>query len=68
MIFISHSCACLWHYVGFFQKSKYDISWLEMNKIHDESNNIRYIAAIYWVFTTMTTIGYGDITPQNPNE
>ncbi len=27
-----------------------------------------YLEAIYWAVTTLTTIGYGDITPESPNE
>ena len=31
-------------------------------------NNIRYVVLLYWAITTMTTIGFGDITPQNTIE
>ena len=28
--------------------------------------NVKYLRAYYWTVTTLTTIGYGDITPVNP--
>ncbi len=38
--------------------------WIALGKIDDKSDHLtNYIKALYWTITTITTIGYGDITP-----
>jgi len=38
--------------------------WLALGKIDDKLDHFsNYLKALYWCITTITTIGYGDITP-----
>lgn len=45
---LAHWVACGWIYVGF--------------SLEDASNTRIYLRSLYWSVTTLTTIGYGDIT------
>ena len=69
-IFLAHIIACLWHALAFFsiESSLIDSSWLLLHNYIDLSWQTRYIISLYWTITTMSTAGYGDITPQNPGE
>ena len=42
------------------------LSWMEVEFGESPSAvppGLRYVEALYWSFTTLTTVGYGDISP-----
>jgi hypothetical protein len=53
-----HLLACLWVYFGFEAEG----GWLDKNyvKLRESPLSKIYISSMYWVTTTLTTVGYGD--------
>ncbi|MCS6985098.1 MAG: ion transporter [Leptospiraceae bacterium] len=40
------------------------LGWLSLGRMKEELSPVEnYILALYWTITTLTTVGYGDITP-----
>ena len=62
-----HIVACLWH----FSARAYNYSpdtWVYRYGYLDTPPAEKYETSLYWGFTTLTTIGYGDISPLTPLE
>jgi hypothetical protein len=60
---ITHIVACLWYYSAKFYNFSPD-TWVVRHGYQDESIQRLYIISTYWAYTTLCTVGYGDITAQ----
>ena len=67
ILLVVHLLSCFWYFTarlnGFSPNS-----WVVAAGIMDESLFIKYLTAFYWAFTSLATVGYGDIFPQNSLE
>lgn len=76
---IAHYAACVFVGIQFIYRDD-DRSYENMYGYHESSWIVRfqdtweqtkttiYLRAVYWAFTTLSTVGYGDITPLLPLE
>ena len=64
---IDHCVACLWFFIGNVATVS-NQSWLTRASLQDAITTTQYMKALYWSITTLTTVGYGDITPTNDLE
>lgn len=61
LLTIVHICACIFWYTGYVEIPK--TSWLTESKISEKPKIIQYFHTVYYITTTILTIGYGDLHP-----
>ena len=67
---LCHIVACLWIIVAAFysEKGDYKDTWIASKDATDYSETELYMLSLYWTITTITTVGYGDISGVNTTE
>lgn len=63
VFFITHWMACTFYFVGDYEKTTNPDNWITINGFDIYPKFDQYIMTLYFSFTTMATVGYGDITP-----
>jgi len=60
VLFIGHLISCLYWYLS-TTLSPY--AWYDKLNLRNASLQEQYVTTVYWTFTTLATVGYGDIVP-----
>jgi len=67
VLLLIHWVACLWFALAYADGFPSD-SWVVAAGIEASGPISQYVRSLYWTITTMTTVGYGDITPGRTSE
>ena len=65
---MSHIFGCIWIFVGRSQKDNTPDereSWIKSNGFDKKNSYELYLIGLYYTFTTISTVGYGDISGGN---
>ncbi|KAL4449615.1 hypothetical protein ABPG74_007438 [Tetrahymena malaccensis] len=66
VISVAHFVSLSWYQLGSYEfQNGYQVSWLQKFDLLELTYLEKYVYSMYWSITTMTTVGYGDISATN---
>jgi hypothetical protein len=65
--YAQHILTCIWVFIGTQESLVIRDGWLNPTQV-DKGTMATYVRSLYFILTTMTTVGYGDMTVNTPIE
>ncbi|XP_041939359.1 potassium voltage-gated channel subfamily H member 6 isoform X1 [Alosa sapidissima] len=77
---IAHWLACIWYAIGYVERPYMNIGWLhnlarELGKSYNYSDPTsgpsikdKYVTALYFTFSSLTSVGFGNVSPNTNSE
>jgi voltage-gated potassium channel Kch len=64
-----HIFACFWVIIANFTADENVQTWLDQDpRIQGHGHDVAYLVSVYFTVTTITTVGYGDVSFHTPVE
>lgn len=69
IMLVTHVVGCFWFLIGLTGgEGELNGGWVFRYYLETSPKATQYVASMYWAFSTLTTVGYGDITARTPQE
>ena len=69
---VAHVSGCFWYLVAVIWEEHYGSSWLNLVPQYEIDEwlpkSTKYLWSVHFALSTMTTVGYGDLSPTNTAE
>ncbi|XP_056152978.1 potassium voltage-gated channel subfamily H member 6-like [Lampris incognitus] len=79
-VLIAHWLACIWYAIGFVERPYTETGWLDnlaeqLGKAYNDSDSKsgpsikdKYVTALYFTFSSLTSVGFGNVSPNTNSE
>ncbi|KAM4624483.1 voltage-gated inwardly rectifying potassium channel KCNH6, partial [Polymixia lowei] len=79
-VLIAHWLACIWYAIGFVERPYTETGWLDnlaeqLGKAYNDSDSSsgpsikdKYVTALYFTFSSLTSVGFGNVSPNTNSE
>eukprot|EP01016_Furgasonia_blochmanni_P033141 TRINITY_DN3440_c0_g1_i6.p1 TRINITY_DN3440_c0_g1~~TRINITY_DN3440_c0_g1_i6.p1 ORF type:complete len:698 (-),score=66.10 TRINITY_DN3440_c0_g1_i6:469-2562(-) len=68
LLLYGHLSCCMYVWVSRVEQDEFNLDWKIAIPIENPDEYDTYLSSMYYVMTTFTTVGYGDVTAKTPRE